>query len=150
MAPIAPGLACLAGFAVAALAACRSTTGPAAPEELGIIEFYGDRTGVLELPESVRAGHDVTVTVRTFGGGCVSAAGTGVRYRGALAVVLPYDNPSSRAPAGTGCLDVLLRPLHTVNLRFPTPGRATVRVEGRREPGGGSTAVEGTLTVTAP
>jgi hypothetical protein len=147
---VASGLACLAGLAAGALAACRSTSEPATPEELGIIEFYGDRTGVLALPDTVRAGHDVEVTVRTFGGGCVSAAGTGLRYHGALAVILPYDNPSSRAPAGTGCPDILLRISHTVTLRFPTPGQALVRAEGRREPGGGTTAVEGTLVVTAP
>ncbi len=140
----------LAGLALGAVAGCRSTTETSPPDELGIIEFYGDRAGVLELPASVGAGHDVAVTIRTFGNGCVSPAGTGVRYRGDLAVVLPYDNPSSRVPVGTGCTDILLRPSHTVHLRFPTPGRATVRVEGRREPNGGTTAVEGTLTVTAP
>ena len=149
MGHIISGLAVLAGLALAAVA-CRSTTEADAPDELGVIEFYGERTGVLDLPASVTAGHDVAVTIRTFGDGCASVAGTGVRYRGALAIVLPYDNQGSRAAAGTGCPNILHRLSHTVNLRFPTPGRATVRVEGRREPGGGTTAVEATLTVTAP
>ena len=147
---LASRLPWLAGLGVAAAVACRSTTEPGLPDELGVIESYGDRTGVLELPVSVRAGDDVTVTIRTFGNGCVTPAGTGLRYRGALAEIVPYDNQRSRVPATTGCPDIEIRPTHTVTLRFPTPGHATVRVEGRREPGSGRVVVEGTLTVTAP
>src|SRR5687768_6811408 len=72
------------------LVACRGSADPDVVPELGIIEFFADRSEVLTVPATARAGEDVKVVVRTFGNGCVSAAGTGVRYRGAVAVVTPY------------------------------------------------------------
>jgi hypothetical protein len=142
-------LGCGAALLVAGVAGCRSSTAPDPSPDVGIIDFYANGTaGVVEAPASVQVGRDFTVTVRTFGGGCVSAAGASVTYHRpelTLAVIVPYDN--SRLPPGTPCADVLTRPARDVTLRFTTPGTATIRVEGRREPDGGRAVVEVPVTV---
>lgn len=129
------------------LVTCRGSSAPDVAPELGIIDFYSDRSEVLTVPATARAGEDFEVVVRTFGNGCVSAAGTGVRYRGATAVLTPYDNDMSRSPRVI-CLDILNRPVHTVTLRFPNAGVATVRVNGRSEPAGQAATVEATIVVS--
>lgn len=126
---------------------CRGSADPGVGPEVGIIEFYSDRSEVLTVPATARAGEDFEVVVRTFGNSCVSAAGTGVRYRGAMAVLTPYDNDMSRSP-GVICLDILNRPVHSVTLRFPNVGVATLRVDGRSEPAGQVATVESTLVVS--
>ncbi len=132
------------------VSACHGTAEPDVAPEVGIIEFYNDRSMVLTLPATARAGQDINVVVRTFGNGCVSAAGTAVRYGTAVASLTPYDNDLSRASPGVVCLGILVRPAHVVTLQFPEPGVATVRVEGRKEPGSQAATVEGTISVTAP
>jgi hypothetical protein len=145
-------LGLLVGLPLAAAAVgCHSSTGPDISPDVGVIEHYGDGpAGLIDAPAVVRAGQDFTVTVRTFGGGCVSAAGASVTYHRPpaldLAVVVPYDN--TRVPAGVACTSDLRRAPRDVTLRFTTPGAATIRVEGRREPGGGRAALEVPVTVT--
>ena len=119
-----------------------------APPEVGVIEFYGERSDISH-PAEVQIGLDVPVTLRTFGNGCVSAAGSGVRYHGNTAIVVPYDNSASRQGENANCPDVLLRPTHTVVLRFPLEGVGTIRVEGRNAPEGRWTVIESTITVTS-
>ena len=130
--------------------ACHTAAEPDVAPEVGIIEFYSDRSTVLTLPATARAGQDFNVVVRTFGNGCVSAATATVRYNGARATLTPYDNDLSRTSPGVACTDILLRPTHTVTLRFPEAGVATIRVEGRREPGSQAASIEGTITITNP
>lgn len=130
------------------LVTCRGSADLDAAPELGIIEFYSDRSEVLTVPATAHAGEDFEVVVRTFGNGCVSAAGTGVRYRGDVVVLTPYDNDMSRLSPGVICLDILNRPIHTVTLRFPNAGVATVRVDGRSEPTGQTATVETTLVIS--
>lgn len=136
----------LVALAVFLTAGCHSVSGPDLSKDIGVIHHYGDSSGVLEAPSSVRAGFDFPIEVVTYGGGCTSAAGASVRYRGSVAVVVPYDN--WRVPVGLGCTDNLTRPARTVTLRFTEPGVATIRVEGRREPESERTAVEQSVTVT--
>ena len=143
-------LGCGTALLLAGLAGCRSSTGPEPSPDVGVVDFYArGPAGVIDAPASVRAGRDFTVTVRTFGGGCVSAAGAAVTYHGAaleLAVVVPYDN--ARVPPGTMCTEALTRPARDLTLRFVTPGTAAIRVEGRRQPEGGRAAVEVAVAVT--
>ena len=120
-----------------------------APPEVGLIDFYGDRSLVVSHPSEVQRGLDVVVTVRTYGNGCVTAAGTGVRYRGNTAIIVPYDNDRSRQGENFNCPDVLTRATHNVSLRFPMEGVATLRIEGRNAPEGRWTVIESTLNVTS-
>ena len=130
-----------------ASASCESHTSMA-PPEVGVVEHFGDRSNVVSHPAEVQRALDVVVTVRTFGGGCVSAAGTGIRYHGNTAVIVPYDNEGSRVGDNVNCPDLLTRLTHTVTLRFPREGIATIRVEGRTAPEGRWTTIESTLNVT--
>ena len=139
-----------AALLLVGMAGCRSSTEPEPSPDVGVVDFYDQGpAGVIDAPASVRAGRDFTVTVRTFGGGCVSAAGAAVTYHRAAperAVVVPYDN--SRVPPGTMCTEALARPARDLTLRFVTPGTATIRVEGRRQPEGGRAVVEVAVAVT--
>ena len=142
-------IATAATICLAGTAACSSSTGPGLADNVGVIGPALDRAAeVVTAPASVRAGNDFTVTVSTFGNGCVTAAGASVTYRGAqqnVAVIVPFDNYG--APAELVCTDILNRPGRDVRLRFNTPGTATIRVEGRRGEDGGRAVIEVPVTV---
>ena len=146
--PWTRGLA-TAAMCLAAPVACNSSTGPELAASVGVIGPALDQAEeVVAAPASLRAGHDFTVTVSTFGNGCVTAAGAAVTYHGPqrnVAVVVPFDNYG--APAELVCTDILNRPARDVRLRFNTPGVATIRVEGRRDSNGGRAVVEVPITV---
>jgi hypothetical protein len=131
---------------IAALAVgCESPTGPFYTEELGFIAWNEEPFEVLALPPSAAAGADFTITVRTFGDGCTTGARTVLRYEGNLAIVTPYDNHVAWLPPNMACPSIIASPVHTVALRFATPGVAQVRVEGRRYPSLETAVVTGTL-----
>lgn len=144
-------LAVLARWSIALLSAsaigCHSPTGPIYTEELGFIVWNEEPFEALALPPSAAAGVDFAITVRTFGDGCTTGARTELRYAGNLAIVTPYDNHVASLPANMGCPSIIASPVHTVTLRFASPGVAQVRVEGRRYPSLEPAAVTGTLTV---
>jgi hypothetical protein len=129
------------------LVGCDSISDPELPIESGVISLNGDTSGVLSLPQFATQGTDLEVVVRTFGNGCASAAGMGVRYTSEGAVLTPVDNGFTRIPNGVGCLDLLVRPEHAVRLRFPSPGTFRVHVEGREQPSGRSILISRNLSV---
>ena len=132
--------------------ASSEVTGPDPASEIGVIDFYPagvPTSDVITAPTVVRAGAEFRVSVRTYGGGCTSADGATVTYPSpSLAVVVPYD--ATHVPLGGGCTHVLRMLEHEVTLRFAVPGQATVRVEGRKEPGPGAAVVEMPISVTWP
>ena len=134
---------CLAAVATS----CDSAT-DTAPDELGVIQHSAHAGNVISAPASARAGTDFQGTILPYGNGCVSAAGTGVRYYGSTAVIRPYDNNASRLSGVFGCDDILVRPRHTVTLRFPSAGTARIRVEGLREPRRALVTIEHTVSIS--
>jgi hypothetical protein len=127
------------------IGACRDGAAPV-PREVGIVDHYGERS-VLSLPSTIRAGLDFEVSLQTFGGGCLTAAGSGVRYHAMSATITPYDNNEARVGEGIGCPDILRRATHIVVLRFPLSGAATIRIEGRQEPGGRRVVLDSIVSV---
>lgn len=116
-------------LAILFLVGCGAVVGPDERRRVGVIDFY-DQPSVIVVPDTVRAGEDFQVSVRTYGGGCVSRDTTEVAVAGRLAQVVPYDLHSGQS----ACLDVLRSFDHQTAVRFDEPGDAEVRVVGRRVP----------------
>lgn len=117
--------------------ACSSPTELARPDEngrlLGTIEHYGDPVGV-ELPSHVERGEDFTVTVTTYGGGCIAKGETESEVEGLRAVVTPFDYDAVNLPANAACPDILYLYAHTATLRFDERGEAQVVIRGQQKP----------------
>ncbi len=136
-------LACLAALALAA--ACSGSTDPdEGVREPSVVEFY-DSAPEITLPATVRAGETFTVGVMTWAAGCSRPDGTDTSVSGATADVRPYDFRFTGAQIS--CPDISRNYLHETTVRFATPGQATVRVHGIREPGGDPVVLTRTVTV---
>jgi hypothetical protein len=112
----------------------------------GIIQSPYLRSPALVAPASVSAGQTFQATVTTLGfNGCWQADGADLSNGGATLTIHPYD-----AVRGEVCTQALVELRRTVDLRFDTPGTATIVVEGRgdpNEPGAGTVRVTQTVTV---
>jgi hypothetical protein len=83
----------------------------------------------IEAPNEVEAGKPFTATIHTIGqNGCWSAEGQNLTVEGNLAAVVPWDVHSG----ADVCTEVLGYLPHRVEITFTTPGRAVIRVDGRR------------------
>lgn len=111
------------------LVGCGAVVGPDERRQVGVIDFY-DQPSVIEVPDTVRVGEDFQVSVRTYGGGCVSQDTTEVAVADRLAQVVPYDLHSGEGV----CPDVLRTFDHEAVVRFEDEGEAEVRVIGKRMP----------------
>ncbi len=124
----------LALLVVLAGTACDDPQGPSAGTVLrpASISFF-DLDPAITLPDSAVAGVPVEVTVESYGDGCTELADTEVAASG----LAPVLRPLVRVPAPGAevvCPSVLRTLVHRVSLTFPTPGTATITVEGRRDP----------------
>lgn len=103
---------------------------------VGLIDVGGPDDPVqrsLEVPDTVQVGAPFTARVTTYGSGsCIQQDGAEVQRRNETVDVTPYD---LRATIGV-CTDDLAPYPRPVELRFDTPGEATVRVLGRHIDGG--------------
>ncbi|HST63384.1 MAG TPA: hypothetical protein VLK84_32030 [Longimicrobium sp.] len=136
-------LTCLAALALAA--ACSGATDPdQGVREPSVIQFY-DAPPEITLPATVRAGETFSVAVMTWAGGCSRPDGTETTVSGATADVRPYDFRFTGVEIS--CPDVSRNYVHETPVRFNTPGQATVRVHGIREPGGETVVLTRAITV---
>jgi len=136
-------------LSVVTLVACSATEPPAGgPERVrgpAILLFYGDTSSV-SLPVSSHVGVPFSLTVTSFGGGCIAHGGVEFTLRGLDAEVQPYRY-DVRLPPNMACTREL-RVFHdTVSLEFDEPGDATVRAVGIRRPGDTPYIIEHHLTV---
>jgi hypothetical protein len=135
-------------------AACSSITGVERDVFDGIL--YERRPSVLgytesppagvTAPDTVSAGVPFTVTVATYGGGCIRLGDTEVRVAGSVAEVRPYEWFVSAGQA-IACTGDIRRLEHAASVTLPTPGRATLRLIGRQLPEGATISIERTLVV---
>jgi hypothetical protein len=109
--------------------ACDGILGPEDKSRVGTIAFHGDPV-VIEVPDTVRAGVSFGVSVRTYGGGCLSEGGTTVQVRGLSADVTPYDLHSGASL----CTADLRTFTHEAALSFEEPGVAQIRFHGKQMP----------------
>jgi hypothetical protein len=131
-----------AAAAIAALCSCDSSTGPDDNHRIGTIAFYHDPI-VIEAPRDVVRGQTFTVSVRTYGGGCVLQGPTRVEMTGRQAIVTPYD-------IDTGydiCTAELRLYSHEAMLRFDDAGTMTIAFRGLRQPEGSQVVEERTVVV---
>jgi hypothetical protein len=114
------------GACVHLLAACANDS----VVELGRVEYF-DSAPLIDAPTVVEVGAAATVSVMTYGGGCILFERTEVDDSGADVLVRPLDR---RLIPGKNeaCTQELRLIAHSVALSFETPGLKTVRIEGRR------------------
>jgi len=127
------------------MAGCEFIMGPSEGREVGIILGLATQSPEIEMPLTVQAGEDFTVTIVTgWNNGCARKGMTEVKEEGsAAATVTPYDVVS------TGGL-CTLEPrtfTHTATLRFSEPGPAQVTIRGRTSRDSGVISVQRELTV---
>lgn len=122
----------LAAISAAGTSGCRIVD-PGDLEGVGAVQYYGDTT-VVTLPSTVLLDSAFSVRFHTFGGGCITAVESTVRYDGMNATVTPIDRHSG----ADLCEDVLHHPQHQATLRFSQPGVGTVIVQGASYPDGGT------------
>lgn len=120
--------------------------GDGPPERVfGTIDYYGRPISVT-VPETVEVGETFSVTVVTYGNGCIDAGETDVRLEPQRAEIRPYDY---NVTPGRPCDDTLNRYEHAATVIFTKEGEAEVVVYGQRlaETGATNTQVSRTVTV---
>lgn len=118
------------GLAVVAvlLAGCELVTGVGEARFMGLIGFPDDLE--IDVPATVRAGEDFTVTVRTLGAdGCWRRDRTEVSVSGLVATVTPWD--VDRRHRETACTLATVEITHTATVRFEQTGEGRVDIRGR-------------------
>lgn len=101
----------------------------------GILASSSDTTAQVTLADTVALGAPVALRVITVGNGCTRQGETEVDAAPRAADVRVYDY-APRPSADVVCPDIRVALPHEATLRFTQPGAATVRIHGRREPGG--------------
>jgi hypothetical protein len=94
----------------------------------GNIRFYHDPL-IVDVPSTATAGVPFTVSVTTYGGGCIGEAETVVRVQGWRADIVPYQHVSIGP-----CTQELRTTKRQATVTFALPGEALVRVIGREQP----------------
>ncbi len=133
---------------LAATSACASTAREGIRQERqpAFIRFYQEPS-LVEAPDTVSAGEPFTVTVRTFGGGCIGQGDTRAEVRGRVVTLRPLDVHTTRHPGPVVCTSDLVFYTHRVEVRLTEPGVATIRVIGREAPADSLITIERSVVV---
>ncbi|MDO8434615.1 MAG: hypothetical protein Q7S58_19640, partial [Candidatus Binatus sp.] len=102
---------------------------------------YGDTT-TLSVPSSARVGVPISITVTSFGGGCIGPGETEVTFQDSGAEIRPHRYETVRLPPDMGCTRELRVFQHTATLQFAQAGEARVRIVGLARPGDAPFVVE--------
>jgi hypothetical protein len=122
----------------------RSVREPAYIRFLATPPNYGP---LLDAPDTVAAGVPFTVTVRTYGGGCIDRGDTEVGVAGQTVEVRPFDVFQTDLPDNYYCPSVLVFYTHTASVRLDHSAVVTLRAIGRVMPGDSTTAIERSVVV---
>lgn len=128
--------------AVLLLAGCDSGYQPDFQRAPGILSAESG-VNTISVPDEVRAGQTVAVTVVTIGGGCERKGDTEVSVEARTVEIRPFDETERAAEA---CTLLLKRFPHTALVTFPEVGQAVVRAVGR-DSAGDEAVVERVVTV---
>jgi hypothetical protein len=113
------------------------------PDEERVIGIIGNDLGI-EVPASVQAGQDFTVTIATgWRNTCAREDGTEVQLQAASATVTPYD----RVTEGGMCGQAPQQFTHIATLRFSQPGTAVINIRGRPSHKEGARTIQRTVIV---
>lgn len=96
--------------------------------EPGILYLQGQT--MIQSPSMVHTDEPFTVSITTWGGGCIELRSTDVELTADGATITPYDE-YFEPPAGGACLANLVPIVHDASLSFDAPGTKTVTVHGR-------------------
>ncbi len=102
---------------------------------------------MVTLPTQVVAGQEATVTVYTFGGGCVKLAYTNSRVSGDTAVVEPFDSVVVQLPANMACTTELELLPHSASVIMSRSGPGTIRIVGWNDVAHADTTLVYTVSV---
>ena len=134
------------GFILALTTGCAPSTEPGARTERrpALLSFYSDSAQVT-LPDTAKRLQPITVTITSYGGGCISQGETDVAVSDLQAEIRPYRYEV----VGPGVICTLeLRVFeHVATLQFAKSGTATVRVLGERQPGTDAIEVDRLIAV---
>lgn len=111
---------------------------------MGIIPgLDGDAPGI-DVPATVKAGEEFTITIQTaWHDGCARKGSVEVELEGATATVTPFDVVTR----GGLCTQQTQLFAHTATLRFVTPGTVEVTIRGRPSRHAGVTIIRRTVVV---
>ena len=110
---------------------------------LGVVSHFGDGPDI-RAPSTARVGEAIPVTVTTYGGGCIREDTTIVAVDSLSAEISPYQ----RIPTGPAtCTMELLINRRALLITFAVPGRATIKINGRSQPGDSAVTLFRTLLV---
>ena len=126
--------------------ACAGSTEPSGvrtERRPALLYFYSDSTR-MALPDSAHRWQPVTVTITSYGGGCITQGETDVAVGDLLAVIRPYRYEAVGPVACTAELRIFR---HVATVQFAQLGLATVRVIGEQRPGDGPRAVQRVIAV---
>ena len=113
------------------LTSCDSVTGPNERLVVGTITLSDPV--VIEVPDTVSVSVPFSVSVRTFGGGCMRVGPTEVVINGLDAQVTPFDY--TVVGDGVLCIQIVSSFDHEASLTFATVGSATITIRAKQEPG---------------
>lgn len=103
-----------------------------------VLVSLGD-TAEISVPDSAGVGETFSVSIETFGGGCVVAAiRTDLEIRDSVARIFPWDFDSGESD----CPDTPLFLHHEVELSFSQPGTAIIDIIGREDTGQGVNVIQ--------
>jgi hypothetical protein len=112
--------------------------------EVGIIAGLAENAPEIELPATVQAGEDFSVSIITvWRNGCARMDRTDVEMDGASVTITPRDIISD----GRTCTQAPQQFIHTATLSLPEPGTAQVVIRGRASDADEVTSVQREITV---
>lgn len=137
----------LCAVATTALTACTDDAGlvPQTVLQPASLVFYGDSAEVT-VSDTVVLGLPISVAARSFGGGCIGLARTGVVVRGSRIDVHPMVTAPHPA-AEIACTADLRILTHPASIPYNREGPVTVVVHGRRDPDGAAVSFTRTTVV---
>ena len=103
---------------------------------------YAGLPSLLQAPDTVTAGTSFSVSVRTFGGGCIDLGDTETAIGDYVIEIKPFDIFTTHLPDGWACTDELAVYTHSVSLRIDAAGTWALRAIGRSGPAGASEIAE--------
>jgi len=131
------------------MAGCASNTEPSGPtteRRPALLSFYSD-SATVTLPDTVRRLQPLTITVTSYGGGCISQGETDVAVSDLQAEIRPYRY--ELVGPDVICTTELRVFDHVATVQFAKVGTASVRVFGERMPGAGAVELD-RLVVVVP